>query len=169
MKELEKLGPKQKGVISQAVPDVVKGLCDDGMVSTDKVGSGVYYWCFPSDEVNRRNLKEKALRAEIEELKERRADAENNLLNAREARSSADRQDILARLAAAEQEERELLAQVALMAENDPALYDAMIEDAREALDAANRWTDNIFNLRQYCLSMNSSIAEPEFNKHFNM
>lgn len=45
--ELEKLGPKEKGVISQAVKDVVQSLVDDGMVDTEKIGTSVYFWAFP--------------------------------------------------------------------------------------------------------------------------
>lgn len=45
--ELEKLGPKEKGVISQAVKDIVQSLVDDGMVDTEKIGTSVYFWAFP--------------------------------------------------------------------------------------------------------------------------
>lgn len=37
LKELEKLGAK-KGVLSQVIPDVVKGLVNDGLVDMDKIG-----------------------------------------------------------------------------------------------------------------------------------
>lgn len=47
LQELEKLGPKEKGVISQAVKDVVQSLVDDGMVDTEKIGTSVYFWAFP--------------------------------------------------------------------------------------------------------------------------
>lgn len=45
--ELEKMGPKEKGVISQAVKDIVQSLVDDAMVDTDKIGTCVYFWAFP--------------------------------------------------------------------------------------------------------------------------
>ena len=36
------------GVISQSVKDVVQSLVDDGLVDTDKIGTSVYFWAFPS-------------------------------------------------------------------------------------------------------------------------
>lgn len=45
--ELEKMAPKEKGVISQAVKDVVQSLVDDSMVDTEKIGTSVYFWAFP--------------------------------------------------------------------------------------------------------------------------
>jgi hypothetical protein len=42
LKELEKLGVK-KGVLSQSIPDIVKGLVDEGLVDMDKIGGGNLY------------------------------------------------------------------------------------------------------------------------------
>ena len=42
LKELEKLGAK-KGVLSQSIPDIVKGLVDEGLVDMDKIGGGNLY------------------------------------------------------------------------------------------------------------------------------
>ncbi len=47
LKELEKLGQK-KGVIPQSIQDVIKSLIGDGLVETEKIGSGVYFWALPS-------------------------------------------------------------------------------------------------------------------------
>merc|ERR1712093_871610 len=47
LKELEVLG-KSKGVIPQAVKEVVEGLCADGAVENDKVGSQSLFWALPS-------------------------------------------------------------------------------------------------------------------------
>ena len=48
LKELERLGPKEKGVVSQSVKEVIQSLVDDGLVDTDKIGTSVYFWAFPS-------------------------------------------------------------------------------------------------------------------------
>lgn len=45
--ELEKIAPKEKGIITQAVKDVVQSLVDDGLVDTEKIGTSIYYWAFP--------------------------------------------------------------------------------------------------------------------------
>lgn len=48
MKELEKLCQKEKGITSMSVKEILQGLVDDGMVDTDKIGTSVYFWAFPS-------------------------------------------------------------------------------------------------------------------------
>lgn len=45
--ELEKIAPKEKGIIAQSVKDVVQSLVDDGLVDTDKIGTSIYFWSFP--------------------------------------------------------------------------------------------------------------------------
>ena len=39
LKELEKIAPKQKGIIAQSVKDVLQSLVDDNLVDTDKIGT----------------------------------------------------------------------------------------------------------------------------------
>jgi hypothetical protein len=48
LKELEKMGPKLKGIISQSVKDVVQSLVDDNLVTCEKIGTSNYFWAFPS-------------------------------------------------------------------------------------------------------------------------
>ena len=48
LKELEKIGPKEKGVVAQSVKEVVQSLVDDDLVDSDKIGTSVYFWAFPS-------------------------------------------------------------------------------------------------------------------------
>ena len=31
-----------------SVKEILQGLVDDGMVDTDKIGTSVYFWAFPS-------------------------------------------------------------------------------------------------------------------------
>jgi Mnd1 HTH domain len=47
MKELEKLGAKA-GVVEKTVKDIVEILISEGKVECEKIGSGNYYWSFPS-------------------------------------------------------------------------------------------------------------------------
>lgn len=57
LKELEKVCPKEKGIVSQSVKEVLQSLVDDSLVDTDKIGTSVYYWAFPSKAVNIRKSK----------------------------------------------------------------------------------------------------------------
>lgn len=45
--ELEKIAPKEKGIIMQSVKEVVQSLVDDSLVDTDKIGTSVYFWSYP--------------------------------------------------------------------------------------------------------------------------
>ena len=48
LKDIEKIAPKTKGITSMSVKDVLTSLVDDGLVDTDKIGTSVYFWAFPS-------------------------------------------------------------------------------------------------------------------------
>lgn len=48
LKDLEKIAPKEKSIPMQTVKDVLNSLVSDDMVDTDKIGTSVYYWSFPS-------------------------------------------------------------------------------------------------------------------------
>lgn len=45
--ELERIAPKEKGIIANSVKDVLQNLVDDGLVDTDKIGNSIYFWAFP--------------------------------------------------------------------------------------------------------------------------
>ena len=42
------MAPKEKGITGQSVKEVLQSLVDDAMVDTDKIGTSVYFWAFPS-------------------------------------------------------------------------------------------------------------------------
>lgn len=47
LKELEKIAPKEKGIIANSVKDVLQKLVDDDLVDTEKIGTSIYFWAFP--------------------------------------------------------------------------------------------------------------------------
>ena len=79
LKELEKIAPKEKGIIAQSVKDVVQSLVDDGMVDSDKIGTSVYFWAFPSKAVNNRRQKLSYLEDRYGSVKKMRLDCESKL------------------------------------------------------------------------------------------
>lgn len=56
MKQLEKEASKKKGFKEKEVKDIAQQCLDDNMIKSDKIGSSVYYWQFPSDETNSVNF-----------------------------------------------------------------------------------------------------------------
>ncbi|KAK2631827.1 hypothetical protein EUGRSUZ_L02391 [Eucalyptus grandis] len=146
LKELEKLGPR-KGVITQSVKDVVQSLVDDDLVSKDKIGTSVYFWSLPSCAGNQLRNVYRKLESDVQSSERRLvelADQCNALKKGRE--ESDEREEALSNLKKVEEKYNELKDEMAEYADNDPAAFEAMMAHA-----AANRWTDNIFTLRQWC------------------
>ncbi|GLT79035.1 hypothetical protein SLA2020_505450 [Shorea laevis] len=151
LKELEKLGPR-KGVITQSVKDVVQSLVDDDLVSKDKIGTSVYFWSLPSCAGNQlRNVYQK-LESDLHSSKKRHAELVDQCNALKKGREESDeREQALAELKAIELKYNELKEEMGQYADNDPAAFEAMKKAIEVAHAAANRWTDNIFTLRQWC------------------
>ncbi|KAI0733067.1 meiotic nuclear division protein 1 [Fomitopsis betulina] len=144
LKELEKLGPKMKGIVSQSVKEVLQSLVDDGLVQADKIGSSNFFWSFPSQRgammQNRLvSVKESqaSYRTQIQELRAA-IDAE------KAARpESVERTASLKRLAAARKELESLEAELAQFGACDPVKVEEQKRAVTLAKEAAIRWTDN--------------------------
>ncbi|CAI5487372.1 unnamed protein product [Closterium sp. Naga37s-1] len=151
LKELERMGSK-RGVISQAVKDVIQTLVDDDLVLRDKIGTSVYFWSLPSSAGNKLRQAEAQLTGEVGELQAKKARLEARLQSAQAGRQqSEERSKALGELAVLQAKNRKLKEELAEFAENDPELLEHKIKVTRIAKDAANRWTENIFALQQWC------------------
>ncbi|KAI3917641.1 hypothetical protein MKW98_021403 [Papaver atlanticum] len=151
LKELEKLGPK-KGVTSQTVKDVIQSLVDDDLVLKDKIGSSIYFWSLPSCAGNQlRNVSNK-LGSDLKSSKKRLAELIEQRDNLKTGREDSDeREEALAELKTIETKYNELKSEMGQFADNDPATLEAMKNAIEVSHAAANRWTDNIFTIRQWC------------------
>lgn len=151
LKELEKMGPK-KGVITQSVKDVIQSLVDDDLVLKDKIGTSVYFWSLPSCAGNQLRNVHRKLDSELESGKKRLAELVEQCDALKKGREESDeREEALGELKTIEQKFRELKDEMGQYADNDPAAFEAMKKAIEVAHAAANRWTDNIFTLRQWC------------------
>ncbi|XP_015889115.3 meiotic nuclear division protein 1 homolog [Ziziphus jujuba] len=151
LKELEKLGPK-KGVISQSVKDVVQSLVDDDLVLKDKIGTSVYFWSLPSCAGNQLRNVHRKLESDIQRSEKRLAELVDQCDALKKGREASDeREEALAKLKSIELKYSELKREMEQYAENDPAAFEEMKKAIEVAHAAVNRWTDNIFTLRQWC------------------
>ncbi|KAM3321148.1 meiotic nuclear division protein 1 isoform X3 [Capsicum chacoense] len=167
LKELEKLGPK-KGVISQSVKDVIQSLVDDDLVFKDKIGTSVYFWSLPSCAGNQLRTVSRKLETDLQTNKKRRTELVEQCNALKKGREQSDaREDALNELKAIEQKHKELKEELAQYADNDPATIEAMKKAIEVAHSAANRWTDNIFTLRQWC-SNNFPQAKEQLDHLYN-
>lgn len=166
LKELEKLGPK-KGVITQSVKDVVQSLVDDDLVLKDKIGTSVYFWSLPSCAGNQlRNVYQK-LEPDLRSSKKRHTELVEQCNALKKGREESDeREEALEELKAIELKHNELKDEMGQYADNDPAAFEAMKNAIEVAHAAANRWTDNIFTLQQWC-SNNFPQAKEELEQMY--
>eukprot|EP01107_Rhizomastix_libera_P006515 TRINITY_DN20662_c0_g1_i1.p1 TRINITY_DN20662_c0_g1~~TRINITY_DN20662_c0_g1_i1.p1 ORF type:complete len:206 (-),score=61.21 TRINITY_DN20662_c0_g1_i1:49-666(-) len=169
LKELEKVASKEKGIVSQTVEEILKSLCDDNMVMSDKIGTSNYFWAFPSQEVVLKTNRIESLEKELETQKRKRAEMESQVEELQKGREESDeRTKKMTRLEELRKQNSSLKDEIALYAENDPELITALCDDSKEATTHANRWTDNIFTMRSYA-EQNCNFPQADFNMQFNI
>ncbi|KAL5485141.1 MND1 [Sanghuangporus weigelae] len=158
LKELEKLGPKLKGIVSQSVKEVLQGLVDDGLVQADKIGSSNFFWSFPSQRgaiMNNRLSAAKEVRAnlqvQLQDLQEN-SEKEKLLRPDNDERASA-----LEELESTKVQLTELEKELAQYGSCDPAKIEAKRRATKLAHEAAVRWTDNVGILIPYMSRQNGT------------
>lgn len=169
LKDLEKIGPKEKGVIAQAVKDVVQSLVDDGLVDSEKIGTSVYFWSFPSKAVSTRKRKLDDLRAKVEDVEKKLRFVDGQLAKAQVGREESDeREKLMAELIEVERSRDELSAELDKHRDCDPEVLEEIKRQTVVARDAANRWTDNIFSVKSW-VKNKFFIEESVLNKQFGI
>ncbi|KAL5523845.1 hypothetical protein ACEPAG_8018 [Sanghuangporus baumii] len=158
LKELEKLGPKLKGIVSQSVKEVLQGLVDDGLVQADKIGSSNFFWSFPSQRgaiVNNRLSAAKEARANLQvQLQE----LQENIEKEKTLRPDNDeRASTLEELESTKVQLTELEKELAQYGSCDPAKIEAKRRATKLAHEAAVRWTDNVGILIPYMSRQNGT------------
>ncbi|KAF8590949.1 meiotic nuclear division protein 1, partial [Ramaria rubella] len=142
LKELEKLGPKMKGIVSQSVKEVLQSLIDDGLVQSDKVGSSNFFWSFPSQRGAMITARVNAQRAQYQSNQTHLSELKNLIDQEKVLRpQTAQRTEALAILALKKKEIDELQAEMAKYGASDPTQVEAKRRGIILAHEAAVRWT----------------------------
>ncbi|KAH9998434.1 meiotic nuclear division protein 1 [Russula compacta] len=144
LRELEKLGPKMKGIVAQSVKEVLQSLVDDNLVQTDKIGSSNFFWSFPSQRGaimhNRLNRAAEAQAANEKQL----AELHSAIATERAVRLESDqRAAALARLAFETKKLSELQAELEAYGACDPVKVEEKRRAVMLAREAGLRHTDN--------------------------
>ncbi|KAJ2699752.1 Meiotic nuclear division protein 1 [Coemansia sp. IMI 203386] len=169
LKELEKIGPKQKGIVSQTVKDVVQSLVDDNMVRCEKIGTSNYFWSFPSESALKRKTRLQDLQKEVLALETKQTELEQNIEQAMLGREQTEeRKSLVEELAEVEQLWNGQQEELRQFRECDPELMAQRKKQAVVAKDAANRWTDNIFIIQGWVRDK-FNMDPNDFNKHFGI
>ncbi|XP_074643159.1 meiotic nuclear division protein 1 homolog [Tubulanus polymorphus] len=169
LKELEKICPKEKGITSMSVKDILMSLVDDAMVDTDKIGTCVYFWAFPSKASQNRKRKLDDLTNSITECKKKKMMTEKALNKEKIGKEDTDnRGAILEQLAAKKQRLDEITKELDRFKECDPEVLEQMKEEILTAKEAANRWTDNVFSIKSW-IKKKFSFEESVIDKQFGI
>lgn len=169
LKELEKIAPKEKGITSMSVKEVLQSLVDDNLVDTDKIGTSIYFWAYPSKAMHTRKQKLQQLTEQISECEKKIASTTKLLKQANIGREqSDDRETILQELAQQEKLCKELEKELERYRECDPEVLENMQKETLMAKEGANRWTDNVFTIKSWCVRK-FGLEEKLIDKNFEI
>nr|ACO15174.1 Meiotic nuclear division protein 1 homolog [Caligus clemensi] len=170
LKELEKIAPKEKGIVSQSVKEVVQSLVDDSLVDTDKIGTSVYFWSFPSKTTANRKRKLEEINKEVAKKVKRLDTVEKSLMESAIGKENSDeRTQALAKLGELQSRKAELEESLKAYKDNDPETLKIYIEETQMSKMAANRWTDNIYSIQSWIRRKFPNINAGDFNKQFGI
>lgn len=167
LKEIEKEG-SLAGVVSQAIKDVNKELVDDSLVSTDKIGSGVFFWSFPSATLHKKNLDITRLDSAIKRKSAALEEINVSLDEAKKGRDGKDREEKMKRFRELTVREATLRQQLEANKMNDPEQIASMEKQAKICMEGANRWVDNTWAVKSF-LTKKKGISSKEADKYLNI
>ncbi|XP_050427152.1 meiotic nuclear division protein 1 homolog [Adelges cooleyi] len=152
LKDLEKIAPKEKQIVLQSVKEVVQNLVDDGLVDTDKIGSSVYFWAFPSKAKSAKMTTLNNAKVKLEEY-QKKLNRNLEIINKEKVgkEDSDSRKVLLDKLKALQDEKLSLELEIKKFKDSDPAEIERMKNNIGVAKEAGNRWTDNIYSVKSWC------------------
>ncbi|KAI9208970.1 meiotic nuclear division protein 1 [Polychytrium aggregatum] len=169
LKELEKMAPKMKGIVTQSVKEVLDGLVSDAMVNTEKIGTSNYFWAFPSAGLQTRKRILDDLTSEHASLEKKKKELDSQIEAARSGREDSDERDeMLKEIQQLEREQAAYKDELQKFKDCDPAVLREQEKYTNQARLAANRWTENIFALQSYC-AQNFNISSQQFYESFDL
>ncbi|XP_029642880.1 meiotic nuclear division protein 1 homolog [Octopus sinensis] len=169
LKELEKLCQKEKGITSMSVKEILTSLVDDGMVDTEKIGTSVYFWAFPSKASQTMNKKINDLNKKTEETLNRKAQLEKLVTESKTKREdNEERDNILKELEKKKEENKQLISEVECYQECDPDVIEGVKNQVVLAKETINRWTDNIFSTKSW-IKRKFAFEERIIDKQFGI
>lgn len=164
-KEIVALSTKA-GVNGNTCADVNQALVDDGLVDKAKIGGSNYFWSFPGKKDRLLQLKHEENLATIDKIGPVIAEAETKLADAKRGREEEgdDRKNKLQKLDTLAKETKAATEELAKLKENDPQALADLDHELKLVYQAAERWTDNIFNCKSY-LTKKRSMSSKEANR----
>jgi len=169
LKELEKLAPKEKGIVPQSVKEALEVLVSENKVREEKIGSLKYYWCFAADKQQQLANRAEELEEETQKLEEREKQLEASSASLRASRQqTTDRETGLEALDRNRKKLDTLDAELQICKENDPAQIQALKEEAESLVSEVNAVTENILSLKTYLCNA-FGMDRAEFDRSFSI
>lgn len=150
LKDVEKEAAK-RGVVFQAVKDVVQSLVDDDLVRVDKIGTSNWYWAFPGEATNAARAaaaNAEATKAALEKEKEALTKEVNK--EKKKNPMTEERERTSAALARAKEVNAALKDELETFSSSNPETVEATRAGAKISKQAANVWTDNVFMMKSW-------------------
>jgi len=152
-----------------SVKEVLQSLVDDNLVDTDKIGTSIYFWAYPSKALHTRQQKLQQLTEQIHECEKKIASTTKLLKQANSGREqSGDRDAILQELMQKEKLCKEQEQELERYRECDPEVLENMQKETVMAKEGANRWTDNVFTIKSWCVRK-FGLEEKMIDKNFGI
>jgi len=167
LKELEKIAPKEKGITPMSVKEVLQSLVDDNLVDAERIGTSNYFWSYPSKAMHMRKRKQDQLTNDIHEVKKIMSNSDELLQQAKKGKENSDeRNEVLLKLTKLKEENKSLKVELQRYQDCDPEVIKEVQIKSNEALDSANRWTDNLFAIKSWCnkkFNIDSKTLDKQF------
>jgi hypothetical protein len=167
LKEIEKEG-SAAGVVSQAIKDINKELVDDSLVQSDKIGSGVFFWSFPSAALHQRNMALSRVESSLNKRKARLEQVVEGIKEAEVSRSGGGREEKIRRLNELTELENRLNSELEANKLNDPEQVELIEKQAKNCLESANRWVDNTWAVKSF-LTKKKGLGSKEADKYLGI
>ncbi|EMC91213.1 hypothetical protein BAUCODRAFT_28353 [Baudoinia panamericana UAMH 10762] len=168
LKDLEKQLPSVASINGMQVKDYIQALQDDNKINVEKIGSGNWYWSFPSQD---KKIREKALddaRSAYD-----KANAINEDLKIKLAESQAQREDeqdmldsggerretLVATKTGLEAEVKRLQMELSAYSDSDPTELERKAKDLNGFKAVVGQCTDDIYSMEGWFKSIGQSEA----------
>lgn len=163
LKEMEKEATKL-GVVEQTIKDMNQSLVDDFEVLSDKIGGGNFYWSFPSKVYQDRKNDEENVTMKITRSREKVLEYHDMISQQKVLRCANGREEKVIRFRELLGQEKELDVTLLAGRANDPAEVNRILMAAKSNMAHANRWTDNMFTVKEY-LTSGKGMSSKEADK----
>ncbi|KAL1852191.1 Meiotic nuclear division protein 1 [Paecilomyces lecythidis] len=159
LKDLEKMLPSVASINGMQVKEYIQSLTDEGQLRVEKIGSGNWYWIFPSEEKRDKERVRDALLKEVGKAAKSVQELEEQMERVKKEREKdreADQEDpnrrgeLEERLGELERELKKLKEREQMVLKDGAGSVKRMREDVRNWKEMASLWTDNIYILEAY-------------------